>query len=128
MDAFLSLPTSHCHARQPDSVPAIHLKNEIKLRTATTEESTSAIIHSVLRIYPLSAVVDADGRLPAKLRKTYRDEGFILHEDKKLNIFTKKTNLSILKQNKHSFANDTFKVCPDDDLGGNCRKGKISKA
>ncbi|CAF4422699.1 unnamed protein product, partial [Rotaria magnacalcarata] len=26
--------------------------------------------------------VDADGRLPEKLRKTYRDGGFILHEDK----------------------------------------------
>ncbi|CAM2725449.1 unnamed protein product [Rotaria socialis] len=58
--------------------------------------------------------VDADGRLPDKFRKTYRDEGFILHEDKKLIIFTKKTKLSILKQNKHWFADGTFKVCLDD--------------
>ncbi|CAF4282653.1 unnamed protein product [Rotaria magnacalcarata] len=54
--------------------------------------------------------VDADGRLPEKLRKTYRDEGFILHKDKKLIAFTKKTNLYILKQNKHWFADGTFKV------------------
>ncbi|CAF4343910.1 unnamed protein product, partial [Rotaria magnacalcarata] len=104
-------------------------------RAARTDESTSTVIRSALRTYPLSAAgqlpkneslmlmiqrqrttetVDADGRLPEKLRKTYRDEGFILHEDKKLIIFTKKINLSILKQNKHWFANGTFKACPDD--------------
>ncbi|CAF5163888.1 unnamed protein product, partial [Rotaria magnacalcarata] len=135
MDAFVSQPTPHCHAPQPDRVPAIQLKNEIKARAATTDESTSTIIHSVLRTYPLSAAgqlpkneslmlmiprqrttetVDADGRLPEKLRKTYRHEDFILHEDKKLIIFTTKTNLSIPKQNKHWFADGTFKVCPDD--------------
>ncbi|CAF1516519.1 unnamed protein product [Rotaria sordida] len=58
--------------------------------------------------------IDADGCLPEKLRKTYHDEDFILHEDKNLIIFTTKTNLSILKQNKHWFADGTFKVCPDD--------------
>ncbi|CAF2033343.1 unnamed protein product [Rotaria magnacalcarata] len=135
MNAFLSPPTSHCHAPQSDSVPAIQLKNEIKPRAATTDESTSTIIHSALRIYPLSAAgqlrkneslmlmiqrqrttetVDADGRLPEKLRKTHRDEGFTLHEDNKLITFTKKTSLYILKQNKHWFADGTFKVCPDD--------------
>ncbi|CAF3586538.1 unnamed protein product [Rotaria socialis] len=131
MDAFLSLPTSHCHAPQPDCVPAIKLKNEIKARAATTDESTSTIIHSALRTYPLSAAgqlpknesfmlmirrqrttetVDGNGRLPEKLRKAYRDEDFIMHEDKKLIIFTTKTNLSILKQNKHWFTDGTFKV------------------
>ena len=131
MDAFLSLPTLHCHAPQPDCVPSIQLKNEIKARAATTDESTSTIIHSALRTYPLSAAghlpkneslmlmirrqrttetVDADGRLPENLRKTYRDEDFILHEDKKLIIFTTKTNLSILKQNKNWFTDGTFKV------------------
>ncbi|CAF2082655.1 unnamed protein product [Rotaria magnacalcarata] len=90
MDAFLSRPTSHCRAPQPDSVPAIQLKNEIKAHAAITDESTSSIIHSVLRTYPLSAAgqlpkneslmlmiqrqrttetVDGDGRLPEKLRK-----------------------------------------------------------
>ncbi|CAF5041575.1 unnamed protein product, partial [Rotaria magnacalcarata] len=78
--------------------PAIQLKNEIKAHAAITDESTSTIIHSTLRTYPLSdagqhptneplmlmiqrqrttETVDADGRLPDKLRKTYRDEGFI---------------------------------------------------
>ncbi|CAF4415226.1 unnamed protein product, partial [Rotaria magnacalcarata] len=54
MDAFLSLPTSHCRAPQPDSVPAIRLKNETKVHAAITDESTRTIIHSTLRTYPLS--------------------------------------------------------------------------
>ncbi|CAF4679486.1 unnamed protein product, partial [Rotaria sp. Silwood2] len=119
----------------PDRVPAIQLKNDIKARAVITDESTSSIIHSALRTYPLSAAgelsrnealmlmirrqrtvetVDVNGRLPERLRKAYGDEDFILHEDKNLIIFTTKTNLSILKQNKHSFADGTFKVCPDD--------------
>ncbi|CAF3646667.1 unnamed protein product [Rotaria socialis] len=135
MDAFVSQPTAHCHAPQPDRVPAIKLKEEIKTRAATTEEQSSIILHSALRNYPLNAAgqlpknealmlmirrqrtaeaVDANGRLPDKLRKTYRDEDFILHEDNKLIIFTTQSNLSILKQNKHWFADGTFKVCPDD--------------
>ena len=54
--------------------------------------------------------VDADGRLPENLRKTYRGEDLILHEDEHLIFYTTKTNLSILKQNKHWFADGTFKV------------------
>ena len=131
MDVFVSQPTSHCHAPQPDRIPTVQLKNEIKTRAITTDESTSTILHSALRTYPLSAAgelprneslmliirrqrtvekVDVDGRLPEKLRKTYRDEDFILYEDKNFIIFTTKTNLSILKQNKHWFADGTFKV------------------
>ncbi|CAF4480594.1 unnamed protein product, partial [Rotaria sp. Silwood2] len=131
MDAFISPPTSHSHAPQPDRVPVVQLKNEIKARATTTDESTSTILHSALRTFPLSAAgelprneslmlmirrqrtvgkVDADGRLPEKLRKTYRDEDFILHEDENLIIFTTKTNLSILKRHKHWFADGTFKV------------------
>ena len=131
MDAFLSQPTSHSHAPQPDRIPAIQLKDEIKTRAATTDESTSSIVHSALRTYPLSAAgelprnealmlmirrqrsvetADVDGRLPDKLRKTYRGEDFILHEEKDLIIFTTKTNLCILKQHKHWFADGTFKV------------------
>ena len=96
-----------------------------------TDESTSSIVHSALRTYPLSAAgelprnealmlmirrqrtvetVDVDGRLPDKLRKTHRGEDFILHEEKDLIIFTTKSNLSILKQQKHWFADGTFKV------------------
>lgn len=131
MDVFVSQPTSHCHAPEPNRIPAIQLKNEIKARATTTDESTSTIIHSALRTYPLSAAgelprnealmlmirrqrtvetVDVDGRLPATLRKTYRDEDFILHEDTNLIIVTTQTNLSVLKQNKHWFADGTFKV------------------
>lgn len=131
MDAFVSQPTAHCHAPQPDRVPAIKLKNEIKTRAIITDEPTSSILHSALRTFPLSSAgelprnealmlmirrqrtvdtVDADGRLPEKLRKTYRDEDFILHEDKEIIMFTTKTNLSILKRNKHWFADGTFKV------------------
>ncbi|CAF2747771.1 unnamed protein product [Rotaria sp. Silwood2] len=122
MDAFLSQPTSHGHAPQPDRVPAIQLKNETKACVATTDESSSSILHSPLRTYPISAAgqlprsdaliltvrrqhtaetVDVDGRLPGKLRKTYHDEDFIYHEDEHLIIFTTKNNSSILKQNKH---------------------------
>ncbi|CAF2176293.1 unnamed protein product [Rotaria magnacalcarata] len=121
-NAFLSQPTSHSHAPQPDRIPAIQSKNDIKAGAVITDEPTSSIIHSVLRTYPVSATgelprnealmlmirqqrttetVDVDGCLPEKLRKTYRDEDFILHEDKKLIIFTTKTNLFILKQNRH---------------------------
>ncbi|CAF4502463.1 unnamed protein product, partial [Rotaria sp. Silwood2] len=105
--------------------------NEIKARAVTTDESSSSILHSALRTYTLSAAgefprsealiltvrrqrtaetVDADGRIPEKLRKTYRVEDFILHEDKHLIMFTTKNNLSILKQNKHWFVDGTFKV------------------
>ena len=131
MDVFVSQPTSHYHVPQPDRIPTIQLKNEIKTRVITTDESTSTILHSALRMYPLIAAgelsrnetlmlmirrqrtvekFDVDGRLPEKLRKTYRGEDFILHEDKNLIIFTTKTKLSILKQNKHWFADGTFKV------------------
>ncbi|CAF4640997.1 unnamed protein product, partial [Rotaria sp. Silwood2] len=130
MDAFLTQPTSHSHAPQPDRVPAIQLKNDIKVRAVITDEPTSSILHSALRTYPLNAIgelpsnealvlmirrqrtletVDVDGRLPEKLAKTYRDQDFILHEDNNLIIFTTKTNLSILKQHKHWFADGTFK-------------------
>ena len=40
----------------------------------------------------------------------HRDEDFVLYEDKTLIIFTTNTNLSILKQNKHWFADGTSKV------------------
>ena len=96
-----------------------------------TGETTSSIVHSVLRMYPLSATgglprnealmlmirrqrnletVDVDDRLLDKLKKMYHDEDFILDEEKDLIIFTTKTNLSILKQHKHRFTDGTFKV------------------
>ncbi|CAF4107188.1 unnamed protein product [Rotaria magnacalcarata] len=131
MDAFQSPPTAHCHAPNPDLVPALQLKSDIKARATVTDEPTSSILHTALRAYPLSAAgqlpktdalmltirrqrvapsLDPDGRLPEKLRKTDRGEDLILFESVKLIIFTTKSNLSILKQYKHWFADGTFKV------------------
>ncbi|CAF3362901.1 unnamed protein product [Rotaria socialis] len=107
----------------------------VSAHAAITDEPTSTIIHSALRAYPLGAAgqlpkneslmlmiqrqrttetVGADWSFTRKIEKKYRGEGFILHQDKKLIIFTKKTNLSILKQNKHWCTDGTFKMCPDD--------------
>ena len=41
MDTFLSRPTTHCHAPNPDLVPSIELKNDIIARAMTTAEPTS---------------------------------------------------------------------------------------
>ncbi|CAF2120320.1 unnamed protein product [Rotaria magnacalcarata] len=135
MDAFQSPPTAHCHAPNPDLVPALQLKSDIKARATVTDEPTSSILHTALRAYPLSVAgqlpktdalmltirrqrvapsLDPDGHLPEKLRKTDRGEDLILFESVKLIIFTTKSNLSILKQYKHWFADGTFKVCPDE--------------
>ena len=51
-----------------------------------------------------------DGQLPEALQKTYRGEDFVLHYDNEMAIFTTKSNLSVLKQSKHWFADGTFKV------------------
>jgi hypothetical protein len=131
MDTFLSQPTEHFHAPNPDRVPVIELKNEIKARAANSDEQSSSILHSVLRTYPLNAAgelpktdtlmltirrqraspaVNENGCLPEHLRKTDRGEEFVLYEDAKLIIFTTKSNLSVLKQCKHWFADGTFKV------------------
>ena len=131
MDTFLSNPTAHCHAPNSDFIAAIQQKNNIKARAAKTEEQSSSILHSALRTYPISAVGalpkteilmltirrqrvnnknDADGRIPELLRKTDHGEDFILFEDEKLIIFATKTNLSLLKENNHWFADETFKA------------------
>ena len=60
MDTFLSQPTTHCHAPNPDLVPSIELKNDIKARATTTDEPTSSVLHTALRTYPLSTA----GQLP----------------------------------------------------------------
>ncbi|CAF2981208.1 unnamed protein product [Rotaria socialis] len=135
MDTFLSPPTDHNHAPNPERIPVIELHNEIKVRAVTSEESTSIILHSSLRMFPLSATselprtemlkqtIRRQRQTPATtstddltddLRKTYRGEDFLLHEEKDMIIFTTKSNLSALKQSKHWFADGTFKVCPND--------------
>jgi hypothetical protein len=131
MDTFLSQPTTHNHAPNPDRIPVIKLHNQVKQRAATTDEPTSSILHSALRTFPLSAAGELprsdiiiqtirrqrttpaaapNGHLPDDLKKTYRGEDFLLYEDNEMIIFTTKTNLSILKQSKHWFADGTFKV------------------
>ena len=131
MDTFLSDPTTHNHAPDPERIPVIKLHNEVKQRAATTDEPTTSILHSALRTFPLSAAGELprsdiiiqtirrqrttpaatpDGHLPEDFKKTYRNEDFLLYKDKEMIIFTTKTNLSILKQSKHWFADGTFKV------------------
>ena len=132
MDTFLSQPTEHNHAPNPERIPVIELSSQIKARAATSDELTSTILHSALRTFPLSAT----GELPRTemimqtirrqrqtpsttsvnglsddLRKTDRGEDFLLHEETDMIIFTTKSNLSALKQSKHWFADGTFKVC-----------------
>ncbi|CAF0934932.1 unnamed protein product [Rotaria sordida] len=122
MDSFLSEPTAHSHASDPERIPAIDLKNQIKIKAATSNEASSSILHSSLRLMPLSAAgslptpdslmktirrqrstpyTDSNQGLPDKLRKTDRGEEFILFEDDEMIIFTTKTNLSLLKNSKH---------------------------
>lgn len=132
MDTFLSQPTAHNHAPNPERIPVIELKNQIKARAINSDEPTSSILHSALRTFPLSATSElprtemimqtirrqrttpstgSDERLPEELRKTDRNENFLLYEDAEMIIFRTTSNLSALKQSKHWFADDTFKVC-----------------
>ena len=78
--------------------------------SAAGELPRNAALMLMIRRQRTVEKVDVDGRLPEELRKTYPDEDFILHQDKNLIIFTTKANFSILKQNKHWFADGTFKV------------------
>ena len=80
------------------------------LLSAAGKLPISDVLMFTIRRQRTAEKLDDNGRLPQKLRKTYREEDFILHEDEQLIIFTTKTNLSILKQNKHWFADETFKV------------------
>ena len=132
MDTFLSQPTAHSHAPNPERIPVIELKNQIKTRAANSDEPTSTILHSALRTFPLNATSElprtemimqtirrqrttpstgSDDRLPEELRKTDRGEDFLLYQDTEMIIFTTTSNLSALKQSKHWFADGTFKVC-----------------
>ena len=135
MDAILSGPTEHCHAPNLDRLPVIELKNKIKSRAADSEESSSTILHTLIRSFPLDAAgqlpktetllrtirrqrqadpTDPDQLMPDRLKLTDRGESFVLHEDESLIVFTTASNLSILKSCKHWFADGTFKVCPDE--------------
>jgi hypothetical protein len=131
MNLILSEPTAHCHAPNLNELPVIKLQNEIKGRAAKSDEASSAILYSALRSFPLTAAVglprneslmrtirrqrtiastDDNSKLPANLKKTDRGEYFLLYESDELIIFTTETNLLVLKNCKHWFADGTFKV------------------
>ena len=122
MDTILSGSTEHCHAPKPDIVPVLELKNKIKTRAVETEESSSTILHSAIRSFPLDAAsqplpsetlsrsirrqsqippANSNNQLPDHLKQTDCAEKFLLHEDKELIIFTTASNLSVSKACKH---------------------------
>jgi hypothetical protein len=134
MDTFLSSPTTHTHAPNPEHVTVIELNNQVKARAANSDEPTSSILYTALRNFPLSATnelprtdmilqtirrqratpkAQSGDRLPEAFRKTDRGEDFVLFENSGMIIFTTKTNLSVMKSAKHWFADGTFKVCPE---------------
>ncbi|CAF1314240.1 unnamed protein product [Rotaria sordida] len=129
----MSGPTPHSHASNPERIPAVEIKNDIKIKAAISNEAASSIIHSSLRSLPLTAVsslpssdslartvrrqrptlsLTSSSQLPIELRKTDRGDDFILCEDNEMIIFTTKRNLSLLKECTHWFVDGTFKVCP----------------
>ena len=131
MDSVLNKPTTHSHAPDLNKISVIKLQNDIKAHAAISEEPTSNILHSSLRSFPLHSAgslpksdslirsirrqrqmepLNEDSRIPTEFKKTDRGEDFILYEDEKLIVFTTKSNLSVLKNCKHWFADGTFKV------------------
>jgi hypothetical protein len=132
MDAFMKEPSEHTHAPDPDQVHIIRLKNEIKGRSASSDETTSTILFDALRTIPLNVVaglptndalmqtirrerppiqLDENGHLPLLFRQTDRGENFVLYEDDSMVIFTCDKNLSVLKECAHWFMDGTFSVC-----------------
>ncbi|CAF3330513.1 unnamed protein product [Rotaria sp. Silwood2] len=129
----MSGPTPHSHASNPERIPAVEIKNDIKIKAAISNEAPSSIIQSSLRSLPLTAVsslpssdslartvrrqrptlsLTSSSQLPIELRKTDRGDDFILYEDNEMIIFTTKRNLYLLKECTHWFVDGTFKVCP----------------
>ena len=70
---------------------------------------TDIIVQTIRRQRATPAVI-IDDHLPETLKKTYRGEDFILHQDNEMIIFATKTNLPVLEQSKHWLADRTFKV------------------
>ncbi|CAF4141145.1 unnamed protein product, partial [Rotaria magnacalcarata] len=133
MDIFLSQPTDHNHVPNPECIALIELNNQIKAQAATSDESTSSILHSALRTFPLNAASElprteiimqticrqrqtpaatfTDG-LSDDLKKTYRAEDFLLYEEADVIIFSTKANLSTLKHSKHWLLMEHLKYAP----------------
>jgi len=122
MQVLIKEPSEHSHAPDPDRLHVIRLKNEIKLRGASSDEEASTILFDALRSTPLTAApylptieallqiirrerpaeqLNHQGCLPLQLRQTDRDDDFILYEDNSMVIFTCHKNLSVLNQCKH---------------------------
>ena len=131
MDTILSRPTEHCYAPKLDLVPVLELKNKMKARAVETEESSSRILHSAIRSFPLDAAsqplqsetlsrnicrqrqvptANSNNQLLDHLKQTDRGEKFLLHEDKELIIFITASNLSVLKACKRWFPDGTSKA------------------
>ena len=103
MDAFLSGPTAHSHAPNPERIPVIELSNLIKAYAPISNEPISATLHSALGTFPLSATNElprtemitqtirrqcqapstpSDNGLSKDLKTTDRGEAFLPHKDK----------------------------------------------
>ena len=57
MEILIKEPSEHSHAPDPDCLHVIRLKNEIKLRGASSDEGASTILFEVLRTTPLTATL-----------------------------------------------------------------------
>ena len=53
MDVIISTPTEHCHLPNPDRISVVELINKIKSGADDSEETSSAILHSAVRSFPL---------------------------------------------------------------------------
>ena len=131
MNTILYGPTEHYHAPKPGLLPVLEVKNKIKTRAVKTEESSSRILHSAIRSFPLDAAsqlpqsetlsrsirrqrqvspANSNNQLSDHLKQTDRGEKFLLHEDEELIIFTSASNLSVSKACKHWFIDGTFEA------------------
>ncbi|CAF3110647.1 unnamed protein product [Rotaria sp. Silwood2] len=54
MNVLIKEPSPHSHATNPDKLHVIRLKNEIKLRGASSDEGASTILFDALRSTPLT--------------------------------------------------------------------------
>ena len=132
MNEFIKEPSEHSHVPDPNRLHVIRLKNEIKIRGASSDEEASTILSDILRTTPLtvtaglpsteallqtircerkSVQLDGNGRLPFMLREIDRSENFVLDEDDSMIIFTCEKNRSVLQECRHWFMDGTFSVC-----------------
>ncbi|CAF1497769.1 unnamed protein product [Adineta ricciae] len=133
MDAFMKKPSEHTHAPDPDRVHVMRVKDEIKGRSASSDETTSTILFVALRTIPLNVAaglptndalmqtirrerqatqLDENGHLPLVFHQTDCGKNFVSHEDDSMVIFTCDKNPSVLKECPHWFMDGTFSICP----------------